>query len=103
MPVVEVPHRAGRPCPEEREREGEEGGGADLRIGVAGRLAIGVSGTWNWFDQTFPSLTLEQPNLTFTGPVFRRLSAFTGLATAHYYLTSGNVQPFVGEIGRAHV
>ena len=73
------------------------GGGADIRIGVAGRLAVGVSGTWTWFDQTFPSLTLEQPpSLTFTGPVYRRLSAFTALATAHYYLTSGNVQPFVG-------
>jgi hypothetical protein len=72
------------------------GGGTDLRIGVAGRLAVGVSGTWNWFDQTFPGLTLEQPDLVFTGPVYRRLSAFTALATAHYYLTSGNVQPFVG-------
>ena len=73
------------------------GGGADIRIGVAGRLAVGVSGTWTWFDQTFPSLTLEQPpSLTFTGPVYRRLSAITVLATAHYYLTSGDVQPFVG-------
>ena len=72
------------------------GGGTDLRIGVAGRLAVGVSGTWNWFDQTFPSLTLEQPDFVFTGPVYRRLSAFTALATAHYYLTSGDVQPFVG-------
>jgi hypothetical protein len=73
------------------------GGGADIRIGVAGRLAVGVSGTWTWLDQTFPSLTLEQPpSLTFTGPVYRRLSATTALATAHYYLGSGNVQPFVG-------
>ena len=57
------------------------GGGTDLRIGVAGRLAVGVSGTWNWFDQTFPSLTLEQPDFTFTGPVYRRLSAFTGFCS----------------------
>ena len=72
------------------------GGGADLRIGVVGRLAVGVSGTWSWFDQTFPRLTLERSNFTFTGPVYRRLSALTALATAHYYLTSGDVQPFVG-------
>ena len=61
------------------------------------RLALGVSGTWTWLDQTFPSLSLEQPpSLTFTGPVYRRLSATTVLATAHYYLTKGDVQPFVG-------
>jgi opacity protein-like surface antigen len=72
------------------------GGGFDIRVGVAGRLAVGVSGTWNWFDQTYSTLTLEQGDFTFTGPVYRRLSSFTGLATAHYYFTSGAVQPFVG-------
>jgi outer membrane protein W len=39
---------------------------------------------------------VEQPSYTFTGPVYRRLSSFTALATAHYYLTQSAVQPFIG-------
>ena len=46
-----------------------------------------MNGTWNFFDQTFSSLTLVQGDFTFTGPVYRRLSSFTALGTAHYYLT----------------
>ena len=72
------------------------GGGIDIRIGVVGRLAVGFSGTWNWFDQNFSSLTLQQGQLTFTGPVYRSLGAFTALATFHYYFTQSAVQPFVG-------
>jgi hypothetical protein len=72
------------------------GGGFDIRIGVAGRLALGVSATWNWFEQTYPSMTFHQPDYDFTGAVYRRLSAFTGLATAHYYFTQSAVQPFLG-------
>jgi opacity protein-like surface antigen len=72
------------------------GGGFAFRMGVAGRLALGVSGTWNYFDQTFQSLTIEQPDFTFTGPAFRRLSSFTALGTLHYYLTQSAVQPYVG-------
>jgi hypothetical protein len=72
------------------------GGGFDIRIGVVGRLAVGVNGTWNWFDQTISSLTVQQGQLTFTGPVYRRLGAFTALATVHYYFTQSAVQPFVG-------
>jgi hypothetical protein len=72
------------------------GGGFDIRVGLIGRLALGASGTWNFFDQTYSSLTVEQPSYTFTGPVYRRLSSFTALATAHYYLTQSAVQPFIG-------
>ncbi len=72
------------------------GGGFDARVGVAGPIAVGMSGTWNYFEQTFSSLQLEQGNVTFTGPVFRRTSTFTALATVHWYLTRSNVQPFVG-------
>ncbi len=72
------------------------GGTFDVQIGVTGRLAVGVNGTWNWFDQTFPNLTVQGSSFTFTGPVYRRVSNFTALATARYYLTSGAVQPWVG-------
>ena len=72
------------------------GGGFDIRVGVAGRLTVGVNGTWNFFDQTFSSLTLVEGDFTFTGPVYRRLSSFTALGTVHYYLTQTAVQPYVG-------
>lgn len=72
------------------------GGGFDVRVGLVGRLALGANGTWNFFDQTFSSLTVERGDFTFTGPVYRRLSTFTALGTVHYYLTQTAVQPYVG-------
>jgi hypothetical protein len=72
------------------------GGGFDIRVGVLQRLAVGFDGTWNFFDQTFQSLTIQQPGYTFTGPVYRRLSSFTALGTVHWYVTQTTVQPFVG-------
>jgi outer membrane protein W len=57
---------------------------------------VGANGTWNWFDQTFANLTVQGSDFTFTGPVYRRVSAFTALATARYYFTTGAVQPWVG-------
>jgi len=72
------------------------GGAFDVRVGVVGRLSVGVAGSWNWFSQTFPQVTVVQPQVTVTGPVYRRLSAFTLRATTHYYLTQTAVQPYVG-------
>ena len=72
------------------------GGAFDVRVGVVGRLSVGIAGSWNWFSQTFPSITVVQPQVTVTGPVYRRLSAFTLRATTHYYLTQTAVQPYVG-------
>jgi hypothetical protein len=72
------------------------GGGFAIQVGVLGRLAVGVDGTWNFLDQTFSSLTIQQPDYTFTGPVYRRLSTFTALGTLRYYLTQTAVQPYVG-------
>jgi opacity protein-like surface antigen len=72
------------------------GGAFDVRVGVIGRLSVGVAGSWNWFSQTYPQITIEEPQVTVTGPVYRRLSAFTLRGTAHYYLTQTAVQPYVG-------
>lgn len=72
------------------------GGSVDIRVGVWGRLALGVDATSNFFDQTFSNLTVERPDYTFTGPAYRRLGAITVLGTAHYYLTQTAVQPFLG-------
>ena len=72
------------------------GGAFDIRVGVVGRLSVGVAGSWSWFSQTYPQLTVEKPPLTLTGPVYRRVSAFTLRATTHYYLTQTAIQPYVG-------
>jgi opacity protein-like surface antigen len=72
------------------------GGGFDLRVGVWRRLSVGVSGTWDYWSQTFNQLTLERPGLTFTGPVFRQLSVFSARVTAHWYFTQTTFQPYVG-------
>jgi hypothetical protein len=72
------------------------GGGLDVRVGVWRRLSVGVNLTWNNLDQTFSSLLLERPGLTFTGPVYRQLGIFSARATAHYYLTSSTLQPYAG-------
>ncbi len=77
-------------------RQGWMGGGFDVRVGVVGRLSVGVAGSWNWFNQTYSSLTVQDGPVTVTGPVYRRLSAFTLRATTHYYLTQTAVQPYVG-------
>ncbi len=72
------------------------GGGFQVQVGVVGRLAVGVTGDWNFFDLTFPNLTIETPDYAFTGAVYRRLGSFAALATARYYLTQTAVQPYVG-------
>jgi opacity protein-like surface antigen len=72
------------------------GGAFDIRVGVVGRLSVGVGGSWNWFAQTFPQVTVVEPQVTVTAPVYRRLSTFTLRGTAHYYLTQTAVQPYVG-------
>src|SRR5512135_3738482 len=53
------------------------GGGFDVRVGVWGRLSVGLAGTWNWFDHTYSNLTIQNPGSTYTGTIYRRLSAFT--------------------------
>jgi len=76
--------------------QGWLGGAFDFRVGVVGRLSVGITGTWNWFDQTYPQVTVTEPQVTVTGPVYRRMSANSALATTHYYLTQTALQPYVG-------
>jgi hypothetical protein len=53
-----------------------------LRFGVSRRLSLGVSGTWNSFNQSgTPSASLQ---------------AFSLRGTAHWYFTSSEIQPYVG-------
>jgi hypothetical protein len=76
--------------------QGWLGGGFDIRVGVWNRLSVGLSFTWNSFDQTFSNLTLERPGSTFTGSVYRQFGVFSARATTHWYFTQSVLQPYVG-------
>jgi hypothetical protein len=69
------------------DRTSPAGGQLEVRVGLMERLSVGIAGNYNWFDQNFS---------TVTGSVYRRFSAFALRGTAHYYLTSSALQPFVG-------
>jgi hypothetical protein len=75
---------------------GVQGADVAARVGVLGRLAVGIAGSWDWFDKSYSSTTVQTPDFTFTGPLYRRMSATTAKFTVHYYLTKGSFQPFVG-------
>ncbi len=72
------------------------GGQFAIQVGIVERLSVGVAMNYNWFDQNFSQATTLYPEFTVTGPVYRRLGAFTARGTVHYYLTSTRLQPFVG-------
>jgi len=72
------------------------GGQFEVRLGILERLSVGVAMNYNWFDQNFSQVTTVYPEFTVTGPVYRRLGAFTARATSHFYLTSSRLQPFLG-------
>jgi hypothetical protein len=67
-----------------------------VRVGVMERLSVGVALNYNWFDQNFSQVTVVYPEYTVTGPVYRRMGAFTARGTAHFYLTSTRLQPYIG-------
>jgi hypothetical protein len=72
------------------------GGQFEFRIGVLGPLSVGAAASWNWFEQSYSNVTLQQPDYTFTGAVYRRLSTTSARLTVHYYLTQKTIQPYVG-------
>src|SRR5512136_2361498 len=53
------------------------GGQFEVRVGLMEHLSVGVALNYNWFSQTFPQTTVQLPDYTFTGSVYRRFSAFT--------------------------
>jgi hypothetical protein len=63
------------------------------------KFSLGVSFSWNRFNQTFDQLTVQLPNnVTATGPVFKYADFFGVRAIAHYYLGSLDrpLQPYLG-------
>ncbi len=72
------------------------GGRFDARFGIARHLSVGVAASWNWFSQNLASRTVEYSGATVTGPAYDRVQFITVVATAHWYLTDGPVQPYIG-------
>jgi hypothetical protein len=72
------------------------GGEFEVRSCVAKQLSVGAATTWNWFNQNINSLTETQGNVTFTGPIYRRMNSFSLRATGHYYFTENAFQPYAG-------
>jgi len=72
------------------------GGQLELGFGVASRLALGVSASWNWLAQNRAMGSLDLPDGTISGPAYRRAQLIGALATGHWYLRGGAVQPYLG-------
>jgi opacity protein-like surface antigen len=72
------------------------GGQLELGFGVASRLSLGVSASWNWVAQSRAMGSLDLPGGAISGPAYRRAQLLGALATAHWYLRGGAVQPYLG-------
>ncbi len=80
------------------------GGQVEVRFGLVRHLSVGLATSWNWFSQTFPTRSVQYPSATVTGRAYDRVQLITLRATAHWYLTDGPVQPYLGAgIGAAWV
>jgi hypothetical protein len=72
------------------------GGAFEVRSCVKKQLSVGVATNWNWFNQNINSVTETQSNVTFNGPLYRRLNTFALRGTGHYYFTEDAFQPYAG-------
>jgi hypothetical protein len=68
----------------------------DFRWRVRENLSAGIVTDWSRYDQTTSLFTLEGPNSTVSGPVFRYLETFAVRATAHWYPMKGRLAPYLG-------
>lgn len=72
------------------------GGELEIGFGVARHLSLGFAGSWGWISQRSSSGTLQLPDGAISGPSYRRAQLTELRGTAHWYLTNGPVQPYVG-------
>lgn len=72
------------------------GGSIEFRSFVSEKVSLGLSFSWNRFDQTFDLVTAPITNGTASGPVYRYADMFGVRALAHYYLAPGPLQPYLG-------
>jgi outer membrane protein W len=72
------------------------GGSIEFRSFISDNVSLGLSFSWNRFEQTFDLVTAPINNGTASGPVFRYADMFGVRGLAHYYLTQGQLQPYLG-------
>lgn len=59
-------------------------------------FSLGLSFSWNRFNQTFDLLSVPITNGTASGPVYRYADMFGIRGLAHFYLVRGPLQPYLG-------
>jgi hypothetical protein len=61
------------------------------------RISLGLGFTFNRYDQTYSLLTVARPTGgVLSGPVYRYADQLAMKALVHYYLSPGNLKPYVG-------
>ena len=68
----------------------------EFRSFVSKAVSLGLSFSWNRFDQTFDLVHVPVTNGVASGPVYRYADFFGVRGLAHYYLTEGQLQPYLG-------
>jgi hypothetical protein len=63
---------------------------------VKPNLSVGLSASFNRFQQTFDMETMQVGNATVSGPVYRYADMFALRALGHFYLPHGNFKPYGG-------
>jgi hypothetical protein len=63
---------------------------------VARHLALGLSGSWTWLSQGFGAASLRLPDGAISGRAYRRAQLTELRGSAHWYLTNGPLQPYLG-------
>ncbi|HUL59723.1 MAG TPA: hypothetical protein VLU43_10630 [Anaeromyxobacteraceae bacterium] len=63
---------------------------------VSKNVSVGLSFSWNRFEQSFDKVSIPITNGTATGPVYRYSDMFGIRGLAHYYFSTGALQPYVG-------
>ena len=63
---------------------------------VRPNLSLGVSFSWNRWEQTYNNTSYPITNGTITGPVYKYADMFGIRALGHFYLGKGNLKPYLG-------
>ena len=73
------------------------GGSIEFRSFLSNNVSLGLSFSWNRFEQTFDELHVPISNGMVSGPLFRYADMFGVRGLAHYYLNKDNaLRPYLG-------
>ncbi len=78
------------------DRPGYYGIQVEARRGIGRSLSLGLATSWTWLAQSYTSKEIAYPDATVSGPLYQRVRFVTVRGTAHWYLGTGSLQPYVG-------